>query len=534
MALLRLPYAFTQDALLGREEFVKAAERVGRRITPATLERLADKRLLEPFFVIDAQAGPSRKIDLPGEILGSNPRGYVMRAAIQGRLYDGALDAAPAERNVERVVYGSWQLDRLWAALRDEQLLDHGMPVLGDAAERRRVAVALHALSSLHLPSILLRASFPAGLTEEGFRASNAAIRAEARLELVGLAPESLRPTAEQMLFDAFDDPIISLWPLLRHGRRRAWSKLKGRPRECVWSRIGAEILLRAHEDLALAGRLDPIEDSPSTVRMPLHDRISATGQYIPSLDESLGSLGLSPHPKVLLLLEGQTEMLHVPRVLELFGLNEPSQVRVQNARGVTVNPSLLSRYAITPQLTEPGKPGLERHPTALVIAMDPEDRWATPASCAEQRSKIQAAIREEVADQGGAINDAELDHLVTVTTWPDGQRYELANFTVDSLTDAMFEMASSRRSNRLTRADIAAAVQVAHDAASDIGTAFEALRMKEDKPRLAGLLWPVLRERCERELSSDDGPISPVLDLVLAVRDKVALNSGGHYTLEP
>ncbi len=82
--------------------------------------------------------------------------------------------------------------------------------------------------------------------------------------------------------------------------------------------------------------------------------------------------------------------------------------------------------------------------PTALVIAMDPENKWATPENRANECRKLQAAIREEVVLQGGDIGQEELDVLVNIHVWGD-QKYELANFTDDELLAALAELARGR-----------------------------------------------------------------------------------------
>lgn len=61
----------------------------------------------------------------------------------------------------------------------------------------------------------------------------------------------------------------------------------------------------------------------------------------------------------------------------------------------------------------------------------------------------------------------------------------------------------------------------------------FQRLRLREDKPRLAELLWPTLLAKWEGELASGN-VVTPVLAVVNAVRSKMALNSDGSYSLSP
>src|SRR5207248_1868481 len=55
----------------------------------------------------------------------------------------------------------------------------------------------------------------------------------------------------------------------------------------------------------------------------------------------------------------------------------------------------------------------LDASPTALVLAMDPENHFATAQQRAEERRKLQAAIREEVRYQDADISQDDLDILV-------------------------------------------------------------------------------------------------------------------------
>lgn len=78
--------------------------------------------------------------------------------------------------------------------------------------------------------------------------------------------------------------------------------------------RIAAEVLLRALDDL---GQTDLSMPPPRNGRMyatTLDDRLVAEPER---LEDLLADHGLSPRPFVLLVLEGDTEMMLMPRVLD-------------------------------------------------------------------------------------------------------------------------------------------------------------------------------------------------------------------------
>jgi hypothetical protein len=148
----------------------------------------------------------------------------------------------------------------------------------------------------------------------------------------------------------------------------------------------------------------------------------------------------------VILLLEGKTEQRHLPRLLAELGLTQPQQVRVQPCHSSKVNAHLIARYGITPRIGRRLGDAwlLDASPTALVIAMDPENNFATSEKCADQRRNLQDAIREEVRYQDADISREDLDMLVSVHVWGD-DKYELANFTDDELVTAIAQLASTR-----------------------------------------------------------------------------------------
>ena len=323
-----------------------------------------------------------------------------------------------------------------------------------EAVERRRKRVlALAALAPRYLPGVLGKLSIPPFIDEEELRRFRFESDVRNLLSAVGFDSAQLRAEAEGFLLDAKRDPLREWLPLVRHANHSAWSKLRGEPLDCLWLRIGAEILLRAHEELAANGDLEPLPDiSGADWWTPLHDRLSRTSSNAEPLERALAKFGLSPYPRVLVLVEGETELVHFPLLLEQFGLNRPEYVRVQLCKGAGVNPQLLARYAISPRIG--GKLGdawqLNATPTALVIAMDPENMWATAEKREGQDRKIKKAIREQVGLQGGQIGDTELDFLVNIHVWHGDLEYELANFTPDELLTAITSSSPLARTPRI------------------------------------------------------------------------------------
>ncbi|MGH7929377.1 MAG: hypothetical protein ACREQV_16430 [Candidatus Binatia bacterium] len=545
-----MPFTFIQDDLLSTQDFIKAATDRGYRLSLDDLQAFHSNRLLMPLYRVSDTPVDGRRIKVA--VNGNmNDRWQALKAAQDGRLRDSAHEGyssawpyrRPPNEQGERwwngFLYSSWQLLDLHSVAQEQRGVTAGRDRavrMGPAEQRRRRVLALAALTPRYLPGVLGKLSIPPGIDEEELRRFRFEPDVHGLLGAVGFDPTQLRAEAENLLLHAMRDPLHKWLPLVRHASSSAWLKLQGKPLDCLWLRVGAEVLLRAHEELAANGNLEPLPDiSKVKWHMPLHDRLSRTSSNAEPLEQVLGRFGLSPHPRVLILVEGETELVHFPLLLEQFGLSQPEQVRVQRCKGSGVNPQLLARYAISPRIG--GELGdswrLTATPTALVIAMDPENMWATPEKRDTQRKKIKKAIQEEVELQGGRIGDTELDFLVNIYVWREDLEYELANFTDDELLAAFTRLASGPQAkdkgSDSWQEETRQKLRTLRDEHANINTVVGPLRIK--KPELAEILWPALLAKCERELETDVIE-TPILKVILEVQRLAGLLSGGSYIL--
>lgn len=550
LALVCMPFTFTQDDLLSTDNFLRAAKARGYELSLDNLQEFHSNRLLLPLYRVSDTPVEGRRLNVvPNGNLNSRWEG--LKAAQDGRLRDSAEEGyssawpyrRPSHEERKRwwngFLYSSWQLLDLNLVIQEQRGIAAGLDRtvrMGPAEQRRKRTRALAALAPRYLPGILGKLSIPAFIDEEQLRRFCFESDVQNLLSTVGFDPAQLKAEAEMLLLDAKRDPLREWLPLVRHANRAAWSKLRGEPLDCLWLRIGAEILLRAHDDLAAAGDLEPLPDiSGANWWTPLHDRLSRTAGNTKPLEQVLGTFGLSPHPRVLILAEGETERVHFRLLLEQFGLNRPEHVRVQPCGGTGVNPQLLARYAISPRIGD--KLGdawqLTATPTALVIAMDPEGMWATAEKREGQCRKIKQAIREQVTLQGGQIGDTELDFLVQIHAWHDDLEYELANFTPDELLTAITSLATGMYAKdselAVWQADMRQKLQTLWQERRKFETVIGPLRIA--KPALAEALWPTLLAKCERELECDVIE-TPILKVILEVQRLAGLLSGGSYVL--
>ena len=115
--------------------------------------------------------------------------------------------------------------------------------------------------------------------------------------------------------------------------------------------REAAEILLLFYEDLAGRGQAEPLPAMDGMYWHPLRERL---GYRHRTLDEDLMELGLSPHPRVVLAVEGDTEYAHVPMVWKALDYPDaPELMRLLNLRGVDRNVEKVAALAATPLVGE-------------------------------------------------------------------------------------------------------------------------------------------------------------------------------------
>ncbi len=121
----------------------------------------------------------------------------------------------------------------------------------------------------------------------------------------------------------------MDLLRLVQPGR---WSRLEGDALVALDFRISAEMLLLFHEHLASRQAIASLAEPSERFREPMHDRLKPDRS---ALDRVLSDFGLSPHPGVVLVVEGDSEMALLPRVLEELGIPQgPGLLRLFGAGG--------------------------------------------------------------------------------------------------------------------------------------------------------------------------------------------------------
>ena len=406
------------------------------------------------------------------------------------------------------LIYSRWQLLALphigWR-LRQARVVQHSgrrsvrLPKLPPAhlelpRKLRRIAMAVSGLEARYLPGLDAGWIHLVNADEEDWgRYREIVTPLELQWRLRYDAAQAYAD-ADWLLFTARAlDPLGEWSRLVRRAHRRRWESLKGNARAAMEHRLAAEILLRFCEELAESRKGAPVPTPPTMAWGPLVERLS----YQPDeLDEVLQDLGVSPHPRVVLAVEGDTEATILPKVFEALGWRlAPDLLRVINLGGVNRNLTLFSAFAVAPLVgaRHGNEYDLVRPFTRLLLAVDPDSGYASNEEVEQRRREILNAIEEVVSTQNVRLDPNDIEEMVHIDTW-DAPCFEYAHFTSEELAVALRSIHSD--CGGLSDAELVKALDQGRQHGQDIKQVWSSWRGKVSKVRLANVLWPVLAAR--------------------------------------
>jgi hypothetical protein len=241
-------------------------------------------------------------------------------------------------------------------------------------------------------------------------------------------------------------------------------------------------------------------------------------------LDETLTAFGLSPHPRLVLVLEGDTELALFPRVMGLFDITTDDDfISIQNAEGVKRDLSPLVAFVAPRVEEEEGERYLKllRPPTRVLVVFDPEGPF-TSADTREERRKVwvNRIQRTLPAEHRTLIISRQIDQLVHVATWNRrGESFEFAHFTDRELAKAI--LATRRRGQPPTLDRMTQHVAAHRRRRGNLKT----LLKGDSKLALADELWPALERKIDRARRANTVtrvPVVRVLDEALALANEL------------
>jgi antitoxin component HigA of HigAB toxin-antitoxin module len=482
-----MPWALTQQQPLDTARFIGEAEKRGFGLDLATLRELYRLRLLIPFIEITGRpVRPPAKPDVPESPFGSTRLQELQEARNTGRIRDLATE--PFKPHVAFKQPQGW-----WSGL----LYSHYQ------------LLVLPTVQGIQLTNV------PKVEDWEAYRAAFNPVEMETRLQY---SAKQARDDAEWLLVRAnFIDPVGSEWSrLMRRAPIKSRKYLKDAALLALDARIAAEILLRFYEDLAHRGQAEPLPDLPGPTAgrawHPLAERLS----YHPDrLDDDLVRLGISPHPRVILAIEGEAEAVHAPLIMEALGYSDaPELLRLLKLSGVNQDvrkvAALNTAPLISGKVPASNEWRLTKPYSRLIIAVDPESDYGTPEKVENERAKILDEIKDVLKVQGVEHpNPEELDELVDIRVW-DESCYEFEHFTDDELADGIMRI--HRTIAGWTRDQLVEALGYWRGRKQDIKYVWASGRwdaatqrvtgrweFQPSKVELAKTLWPVLEEKIEQ-----------------------------------
>jgi len=488
--LERLPWTFSQQRLLTSKGFRDECARRGTRVWDvAYLEALHREGLFLPLVRREGDQVED-VATVPFQAWSSySPSSLFLYSPYQ-------LLAAPALRRLMVGMHGSRS-----ATGKITVKIDLTHPDLRFHLPRlpsRDLTITLSALEARYRPGLVhrLHASDRSGL--QSWWDYVEAFDPQAMLTWLGWQPDELKQAAYKLFGEAYSiDPLERWRRLVRLANPDAWSSLKDDALGANDHRIAGEILLRFYEDLVDREVTPPLEKLPaghSRFWHPLDERLNTDRE---ELEQVLTEFGLSPHPSVVLAIEGKTEKIHLPGVLKLLAPPElRSRIRHVNMQSVDRDLTLLAVYVAGPLVGAPDGDGwlpLQRPPTRLVVAVDPENRYETLKKCAKERRNLVKVIDATLRLEGIAVAWSDLKLLVEVRTWGT-HAFEFANFTDQELATAV--LAQCRPDKPATVKDLTTAFSEIRKTSPVIDPISAHLGRKVDKTALAKALQPVLEEK--------------------------------------
>lgn len=288
---------------------------------------------------------------------------------------------------------------------------------------------------------------------------------------------------------------------LVPFARSKIFERSEGTARQIYSARKAIEVVARFLEELDAS--------SGTLAHMVLMDDGRRLARRS-TLDEILQELELSPHPGVLLVLEGATEVYFAEQVLEELGMNnDPSIVQIVDMGGDAKRVELVAvtfAPVVTKQIGDSWE--LLRQPTRVVVATDPP--VGKKPKKARKRVLQEAMSKAVKAQTGATLHREAADMLVDVVEW-SGACFELAHFSDDEIAAAIVEVEPALR-GKVTSERVA---EVRGRGQADISKVWTGTGLNPRKTDLARALWPTMRWRLRNKSASTDTP--DIVELVVA-----------------
>jgi len=554
------PWAFAPEDPLTTAEFCKEAKNRGIDLSEEQLPDLWRVGVLVPFIEIR-----NKPLHQPATSVIPEPRipGYwereVRLARGSGRLVDPEeLGFRPQVRFWRPqpqwpaqwwngLLYSRWQLLGLYEV---RHVLDRGRwrrdgdrirwlsPSIDQyqrdrAAEARRRAAIVVALEGRYLPVVEAQWISLGRVAPDEWAAYVRNYDPEAVLCRLGIVPDDLLRIADTWLAWLYLlDPLHRDWSeLVRRAPHQTWKDLSGYALLAMDYRIASEVLLKCYEDLADRDVCPPLGERTDVFhREHGPERVSYRSQ---PLDANLSVLGISPHPGVVLVLEGETEEILVPLVKEYMQIPGRAEL-VQSVvmRGVQADLTKLAAFTSAPLIDRYQVDAwrVVKPPTRLMVAIDPDHPFDSAEGVETERQTIIKEVITVVRAQGVDPLQDDIDPLVSIRTWTE-RCFEFEHFTDDDLAEALLDV--HRNCGGLDKPQLAAALRQQRQARQDIENVWTNWRPAHvSKTELARRLWPTMRAKLDLAAADESAPLPTVAQVLIDAYREAARRPRGHFVM--
>lgn len=524
LELLSLPYSFSQTGVLTERDFIRGAKERGVSLDRGKLEGLHRRGVMTPFFAIhyrpveSPRLGPSQQAD--------GVAWPIYRAASLGQLRDPGQSRFRPWTASRSHYYSQYQLLSTvrwrevldaWEVRAGERLafpearLDQR--VVAAFSKMRALAVLLEVISPRYRPAVLNVLRSP---SDDLFSFISERTPAPER-RILDIDPSRLAKQADVLLVQARGfDPLGEWRRVIRVGTPRSWEDLRFDALVAHEYRLAAELILRYYEDLADLDLAPTLPALSETWWEPRRDRLQIDHR---EQAETILDFGLGDQPALVIAVEGDTEYLLAPRVLDLLGIPpEAGFYEVVNLRSIDGDVRLLARSRAVPRVDPDGLVGarLLRSLTTLVVIVDPEHGYSTRD---EREDKRRTMVDEVMSALHPALQTGEmrgdLEHLIHVRTWGRSS-FEYAHFTDTELARALRSL--SPLSAPPLR-ELARRIRQHRAQHQNIEKVWANWRLDPpSKPRLAEALWPHLRTLIQNPPKTRKIPIKTLLEEAIEI----------------
>lgn len=530
--LLGFDLALTQHHVLTCDDFIRLAREMDLEIDEGQVQALYRMGILVPFFGVDQSAAALRRQHARlspeyAQLVQTISAGryedvrLLVAASENGDVFDPASSAPRPWKQKSRFkggrfertafLYTHWQILAARHALSVKPVRDlerkakkePGWGAIRDAQARhgradRRLAILLSAIEAAYLPLIDDKI---VGLMPNAWSSYRRSFEPEKVLDQLHWTAEEVAEAAERLLAEAsLFDPLrewTDLVGLVSSDKRR---KLKGRARLAVEFRVAAELLLKFYEHLVSRGRAPALETPPGLSWHPGIDRLDAAR----NLDRVLTEFGISPHPSLLVVVEGKTEREFIRAYLD-HRYRSPWEVGIGllDAHGAETDVTAVAAL-MAPRIeaikqghfTKEGFLELERPLSRILVVGDPEGHLRNEAARRAAKTKWVDRIKESLPDQyRQVVLDEDLEGLVRIEV--SSSTFEYANFSDDQIAHSIEQTCKSP--SVPAHAELTAEVRQARENGWGLAKIWQNWESpKPNKVRMARTLFPDLIQRVD------------------------------------